>query len=262
MTGGGTIADTGKDGHTGPGVGDTGHGPPVLHVAGESGMLVEFGAIYAPGINRAVMAFDAALRADPTPGVIETVPTIRSVLVRYDPLALAPAALEARLREMLAGRDWYAAPPPPGRKLWRVPAVYGGAAGPDLAEVADLAGLGEAAAVESHAGARQSVLMLGFAPGCAYMGGLGPEWDIPRRTGLTPSVPPGSVLVAIRQTVFPSTEMPTGWRRIATSPFRSFVPGAADPFRLSPGDEVIFEPVTEAEAARLDPGAILPEALE
>ncbi|PWE30630.1 allophanate hydrolase [Maritimibacter sp. 55A14] len=237
-------------------------GPPVLHDAGEAGLLVAFGTVYDPAINRAVMAFDAALRAEMPAGVIETVPTIASVLIRYDPLELEPGRLRATVEERLAARDWYDAPPPPGRRLWRVPAVYGGAAGPDLAEAADLAGLSEEQLVEDHAGARLSVLMLGFAPGCAYLGGLGAAWDMPRRTGIAPEVPAGSVLVAIRQTVLPSTPMPTGWRRIATSPFRSFDPGSERPFLLAPGDEIRFEPVSEAEAARFDPAAARGEVLE
>lgn len=236
-------------------------GPPELRIAGEMGLLVTFGSVYDPVINRAVMAFDAAARAALPEGVIETVPTIASVLIRYDPLVLAPGRLRAECEALLAARDWYDAPAPAGRRFWRIPAVYGGADGPDLAEAADLAGLREDQLPEAHAMARLAVLMLGFAPGCAYLGGLDARWDIPRRRAVTPAVPPGSVLVAIRQTVLPSTEIPTGWRRIATTPFRNLDTGAATPFRLAPGDEVAFEPVSAAEAARFDPAAMRPEVL-
>ena len=110
-------------------------GKPVLRIAGDMGILVEFGDAYAPAVSNAVLAFDAAIRQMTLAGVIETVPTFRSVLVRFDPLELPFDRLEARLGAMLAERDWYLAPPPQGRREWVLPAVYGGASGPDLAEV-------------------------------------------------------------------------------------------------------------------------------
>lgn len=227
-------------------------GKPVLRIAGDMGLLVEFGDAYAPAISNAVLAFDAALRQMALAGVIETVPTFRSVLVRFDPLELSFDRLEARLGELLAGRDWYLAPPPQGRCEWVLPAVYGGASGPDLAEVADLAGLREDQVAEAHAAEPLTVAMLGFSPGLAYLGQLARNWNIARRTGIIPEVPAGAVLVAVRQTVLPATPIPTGWRQIARTPFRGFDPRRQPPFLLSPGDLVRFEPVSEAKIADFD----------
>ncbi len=224
---------------------------PRFRRAGDQGLLVEFGDSLAPQIGNAVLAFDADLAERPIAGVTERVPTLRSLLLRYDPLDLAPAKLRAQLEERLSVTDWYQAPPPAGRKLWRLPAVYGGDAGPDLPQVADLLGLGEAAAIEAHARCRQRVLMLGFSPGCAYCGPLPPEWDLPRLEQIKPLVPAGSLSVAVCQTVLFPTAMPTGWRTIARTPFLNFRPAAAEPVLLRAGDELSFEPITEAEAARL-----------
>ena len=73
------------------------HAAPVLRAAGDSALLVEFGDRLDPAINNAAIAFDARLREAAIGGVSETTPTIRSVLVRYDPLDIAPASLRARL---------------------------------------------------------------------------------------------------------------------------------------------------------------------
>jgi KipI family sensor histidine kinase inhibitor len=225
---------------------------PCLHRAGDRAWLVDFGERTDDAVNNAVIAFDAHLRTAAPSGVIETAPTIRSVLVRFDPLALAPDRLAGWLNEALATRDWLEALPPEGRKRWHVPVHYGGADGPDLGEVADLLGLSEAKVVADHTGVPQRVRMLGFAPGFVYTGLLGERWNLPRRTSVHPSVPAGSIAVAVRQTCFTSTPIPTGWRVIGRSPFHAFQVERDPPFLLQAGDELVFESIDAAEAARLE----------
>ncbi len=224
---------------------------PLFRPAGDSGIIVEFGDRLTESISNAVLAFDARLRASELPAIIETSPTIRSVFVRFDPLVTPPVALRDKLSELLAERNWLEAPPPDNRRLWRLPAQYGGAAGPDLAEVAELTGMGEDEAIADHAASRQRLLMLGFAPGFAYLGGLSKAWAIPRLSYVKPAVPPGSISVAVRQTTFSATTIPTGWRTIARTPFLSFDLRSDPAFLLEPGDEITFEPVSAADFARL-----------
>ena len=85
-------------------------------------------------------------------------------------------------------------------------------------------GLSDEAAIQAHASLRLRVLMLGFAPGLAYLGIAGEPWDIPGRPEVRPRVPPGSVLVAVRQTVVAGTpSQPVG---ITSLTRRSDVPDA------------------------------------
>ncbi len=137
------------------------------------------------------------------------------------------------------------------RRRWTIPARYGDEHGPDLAYVSEAMGLSDEAAIQAHASLRLRVLMLGFAPGLAYLGIAGEPWDIPRRPEVRPHVPPGSILVAVRQTVLAGTAIPTGWQHIAHTPVPTFQPEAADPFRFDPGDIVSFEPVSAEEHASL-----------
>jgi len=173
------------------------------------------------------------------------------VLVRFDPLALDGEALAERLRAGLAERDWLAVPPPEGRRRWRVPVVYGGAHGPHLAEIAAERGVAEATLIAEHAGAVHRVRMVGFAPGFVYTGMLADAWDLPRRTEVVPRVPPGTLAVAVRQTVLTSTTIPTGWRLIGRTPWRAFALDREPPFALAAGDELVFEPVDAADYDRL-----------
>jgi len=220
---------------------------PEFRTAGESGLIVEFGDKLSFGVNNAAIAFDQLVREAAISGLVETVPTIRSLLVRFDPLVIHPVEMQARLEQLLGTGDWFSAEPPANRTRWRVPAVYGGEYGPDLAEVAALRGVSEQASIESHSATPLRILMIGFAPGQAYLGIHDESWNLPRLAHITPKIAAGSIAVAIRQTVLFPDDSPTGWRVIGRSPFRSFRPGSERPFPFSPGDEVVFEPVPPAD---------------
>lgn len=216
---------------------------PRIEPLGEAALLVRFSDHLDDAANRACLAFRAALQATPPVGVVETASSLGSVLVRVSPGAPDPTD---DLMDRLALRDWSAVPLP-SRKLWRVPCAYGGEAGPQLAEAAALAGVAEADAIAELSQSRVRVLALGFAPGMPYLGILPPRWDLPRQTGLTPKVPEGALVIAVRQVIVFGTEAPTGWRRIGMTRFGCFRPDRAPAIALSPGDEIMFPAVSPAE---------------
>jgi KipI family sensor histidine kinase inhibitor len=225
--------------------------PAQLRRAGDGAWLVDFGERTDDAVNNAAIAFDRWVRDRDFDGVLETAPTIRSVLVRFDPLALDGEALAERLRAGLDECDWFAVPPPAGRRRWRIPVAYGGAHGPHLAEIAHRRGVDEATLIHEHAAGTHRVRMVGFAPGFVYTGTLPEVWDLPRRTEVVAKVPPGTLAVAVRQTVLTSTTIPTGWRLIGRTPWRAFALDRDPPFALAAGDELVFEPVDAAEYDRL-----------
>lgn len=224
-------------------------GWPRIRTAGIDGFLVSFGDSLSEPANRAALAFRAALETAGWDGVAESSTSLVSAYLRFDPLVLSHVDLQARLDTLLTSRDWYDAPLPTGRRLWRVPTVFGGAAGPQLEESAAAAGLSPEEAIASITSCRVRVQTIGFAPGMPYLGELPPAWNIPRQTELTGSVPAGGLCVAIRQLVLFPVATPTGWRQIGQTGLQLFRPDAAEPFLLRPGDEVVFE---ATDAARLD----------
>lgn len=238
---------------------------PRLSRAGLSGLLVSFGGSLSEPPNRAALAFRTAVEAQALDGVVETMASLASVFVRFEPAVLPHQQLEAALQELLATQDWLQAPLPAGRRFWRVPTVYGTDLAPQLAEAADAAGLSEAQAIDSLGAARVRVLTIGFAPGQPYLGSLGPEWDLPRQTELTPMVPRGALVQAIRQFVLFSNPAPTGWRHVGQTGLQLFQASSEQPFTLRPGDEMQFEPVSKTDFLKFcadDPqrgGAILSE---
>jgi inhibitor of KinA len=98
-----------------------------------------------------------------------------------------------------------------------------------------------------HAAAEYRVLMMGFAPGHAYMGGLDPKLTIPRRASPRAVVPAGSVAIANEQTVVYPYAISGGWNVIGRTPMTLFDASRPRPSLLWPGDRVRFRAITRAE---------------
>ena len=218
---------------------------------GADGILVRFADRLSDPANRAALAFRARVDAAELGGVTETATSLTSVFVRFRPDRVARAQLEDHLCDLLAGRDWASAALPEGRTLWHIPAVFDGLAAPDLEAVSNQIGRDPDATVAELCAAPVRVLALGFAPGQPYLGFLPDHWDIPRRTEVTPEVPRGAVVVAVRQVIPFANAAPTGWWQIGQTAFRCYDPAMDPALPLRAGDEVQFQTVSSAEWTRL-----------
>ncbi|MDQ0510119.1 5-oxoprolinase subunit PxpB [Ancylobacter amanitiformis] len=214
---------------------------------GDTAFAVEFGTVIAPEINALVHRTAALLAAHPPEGMVETVPTFRSLLVHYDPRRTCAAALQESLAALDIGEARVEAP----ARVWRIPVLYGGEAGPDLGDVARATGLGEDEVIARHAGTVYRVYVQGFLPGFAYLGDLPAELDLPRLTSPRVRVPAGSVAIAQRMTGIYPVESPGGWRLIGHTPLRFFDPARAPPTLFTPGDGVRFVPAGPDEHAAI-----------
>lgn len=214
--------------------------------AGDTAFAVEFGERIDPAINALVHRTAALLAATPPQGLVETVPSFRSLLVHYDPLATNAETLQRLIGDLELDE---ATSTGPGR-IWRIPVLYGGAGGADLAEVAAATGRSGAEVIALHAGTLYRVYAQGFLPGFAYLGELPPALDLPRRASPRVRVPAGSVAIAQRMTGIYPVESPGGWHLIGHTPLRFFDPAHVPPTLFAPGDGVRFVPVdADAHAA-------------
>jgi KipI family sensor histidine kinase inhibitor len=215
---------------------------------GECALTVEFGDRIDEALTARVMALDAALAADPPPGLAETLPTYRSLMLHYDPLVLSRAALVAAVRAALDRP----APPQAAGRHWQVPACYDAALAEDLGHVAAVTGLTPEAVVRLHAGADYRVAMYGFAPGWAYLSGLPAALALPRRDSPRDRIPGGSLIVAGGLAIVAALPMPSGWHILGRTPVRLFDPARDPAFLVAPGDRLSFEPVDLATLAALE----------
>lgn len=210
---------------------------PRMLPVGDTALTVEFGAHIAESLVAQVHALDAALATAPIPGIRETVPTYRSLLVVFEPQHITPDALQAALWTRIAQLETGLLPP--GR-LVEIPVTYGGEAGPDLETVAAHHGITPTDVIAWHTAPTYRVAMLGFAPGFAYLLGLDPRLATPRLATPRTHIPPGSVGIAGEQTGVYALSTPGGWRIIGRTTLTLFDPARPEPFYLQPGDRVRF----------------------
>src|SRR5215210_1292561 len=223
---------------------------PRILPCGDSALAVEFGSEIDPAINARVLALDARVNQG-VPGVVETVPTYRSLLVHYDPSATDFDALSVALTALSADLP----DTPTQGRLWRIPVVYGGAFGVDLEVVAARHGLTPAELIARHAAPTYRVYMIGFVPGYAYLGGLDPDLATPRRETPRLKTPAGTISIGGSQAVVASIEAPSGWHLLGRTPVRSFMLDRDPVFLLEAGDRVTFEPVDVSRWDELDRAA-------
>jgi inhibitor of KinA len=217
--------------------------------AGDTAISVEFGDRIDRRLSGRVLALAESLnqaKNDGTiDGVIECVPTFRSLMIYYDPLVLPFAALGAHIATLMqdlraAGEAGRSA----GRR-WRLPACYDESVAPDLADVATRTNLTPAQVVERHSAVTYHVYMLGFLPGQPYMGDVPNELALPRRQSPRLKIPAGSIAIAMTMTcIFPS-ETPCGWHLVGRCPVPLWDVTRAP--LLQPGDQVGFAPVSLRE---------------
>jgi inhibitor of KinA len=154
--------------------------------AGDTALTIELGDRLDRRLLAAVAAVDEALAkaiaGGDLPGIVETVPTFRSLTVIYDPLLTSRAEIERGIRAAVAAA--VAVRVRRGR-LWQLPVCYGdqiAACGPDLERWRRPAGLTPAEVVRLHSTGTYEVYMLGFLPGFPFMGDLPQVLARPRRS--------------------------------------------------------------------------------
>lgn len=224
---------------------------PEILPLGLDGILVRFSDRLNEPANRAALAFRAFIERDQPEGVTESATSLTSVLIRFQPDVVGRAKLLDRLSENLAKRDWFEASLPAHRKRWCIPTVFGGDHGPQLEEAAELAGLDPQQAIDEICRTDLRVLAVGFAPGQPYLGFLDEHWNIPRQTEVTPEVPQGAVVLAVRQVIPFANAAPTGWRQIGRTAFRCYAANREPALPLSSGDLVRFTQIDEDTFASL-----------
>ena len=188
----------------------------------------------------------AAVRARGEPWIRDVVPALGGLGLHFDPdfegvvTDVAAELVERCLKEGL----------PPEEDLGRdveVPVCYDKTFAPDLEEVAAKTGVAPEEVAARHAAGQYRVLMIGFAPGHAYMGGLDAKLAVPRRASPRPLVAAGSVAIANEQTVIYPYAIAGGWNLIGRTPLAVFDATRERPSLLSPGDRVRFRAISLAE---------------
>ena len=200
---------------------------PRLLALGDGAWTVEFGDAIDPALNARVMALaDAVRRAGDDAalaGVVDVVPTFRSLTVHFDPLAADADALGARL--LALAHD-------------AAGTVHRGLAVDEV--------------LQRLTAATFRVYMIGFMPGFPYLGGLPPELATPRLAVPRKRVPARSMAVAGTMCCVYPWDSPGGWNLLGRTPLPLFDAAHGDePAWLAAGDELCWTAVDRATHDRL-----------
>ena len=217
---------------------------------GDRSLLVELGDEISPAINQSVQELFSGIDSNPSKGILDLVPSYRSLLVIYDPLCISLDEIKAGITDIWKNPDQCRLPQP---QTVKIPVVYGGERGPDLQQVALYHDLTPQEVIGFHTGPTYRVYMIGFTPGYPYLGEVLDAIASPRRETPRTLVPKGSVGIAQKQTGIYSVDSPGGWQIIGWTPIHLFDPQRNPPSLLVMGDRVKFFTITAQEADQWQP---------
>ncbi len=216
--------------------------------AGDSSLLVEFGAEISPEINRKIAATVQLLKEQHIEGIVDMIPTYCSLLINYDPRVLSYEEIRERVFaivrvETIAGTQ--------RKRVFEIPVCYGGEYGPDMDNIAKHAGLTEEEVIRIHSSKDYLIYMLGFLPGFTYLGGLDERIHTPRLANPRLKISAGSVGIGGSQTGIYPLDSPGGWQLMGMTPVKTYDPNREVPILVEAGDYIRFVPIDEAEYLRI-----------
>jgi len=218
-------------------------------VSGDCAVCVEFGNEISPEINRKIRAFKIAVEKENIEGIVETVPTYRSLLVVYDPAVIRFKELTDKFEAIMGTMDSIPIPPP---SVIEIPVLYGGDMGPDLENVAAHNHKTPEEVIRIHTSGEYLIYMLGFIAGFPYLGGMSREIATPRLTSPRVKIEGGSVGIAGEQTGVYPVASPGGWQLIGRTPLKLYDADREKPVLLEAGQYIKFRSVTEEEYREIE----------
>jgi len=219
-----------------------------FRITGDRGLLVEYGDGIDPEVNTKVRSMAIVIERDTPEGIIETIPTYRSLLLVYNPSVTDPQILKKALNKLEEQLEEVEIPAP---KTVEIPVCYGGEFGPDIEYIAKMHNLTVDEVIQLHCEPEYLIYMVGFTPGFAFLGGLTERLHTPRLETPRTLIPKGSVGIANNQTGIYPIASPGGWQLIGRTPLLVFAPKRPDPFLYQAGDRIKFRPILPEEYARL-----------
>lgn len=229
---------------------------PHCERIGERAWLLQLGESIDPTTSVRVCRAHDLLRNADLALVEDMLPAYASILLRVAVGASGTQvyAVCQRACDIVGGMD--ETPGGASGALHRIAVCYDDACAPDIGEVARVTGLSPEAIVRLHCAVEYRVAMIGFAPGFAYLLGMDPRLNVPRRAQPRTRVPAGSVAIGGAQTGIYPRDLPGGWNLIGRTPLTMFDPADAHhPCRLTAGDRVRFEAVDTVTFGRMQQAA-------
>ncbi|PID41276.1 MAG: allophanate hydrolase [Proteobacteria bacterium] len=204
---------------------------------GDTAVSVQVGSEIDRDTCQNVLALKAIVDETNIPGVIETVPSYRALLVHYNPLEIRQRTLADRLHEITESPAAVEIRP----RHWQIPICFDKIFGLDIIEVSERVDKPVKTVIEDFTATRFFVYMVGFFMGHLYMGDL-PDYMkvLSRRQSPRLRLEKGSVCTAQGLAVIHSIASPGGWNSIGRTPVPLFEISSTPPARFAAGDLITF----------------------
>lgn len=214
-----------------------------LYCGGES-ISVEFSNEISPATNNQIRSLVDCLKSNPIKGIIDIIPTYRSLLINYDCRKISGDKLVKAIKKHIdkcnTGSD-------NKKRIFVVPVCYEGEFAPDMKNVCDHNKLTPEEVISIHTSSDYLIYMLGFLPGFPYLGGLDERIHTPRLESPRTSISEGSVGIGGKQTGIYPMASPGGWQLIGKTPIKVYDSKRENPIPYNTGDYIRFKPISSEE---------------
>lgn len=237
----------------------------IIKPVGDCALCAEFKNEISVTVNRQVHALDRAISAANIPGIVETVPAYRTLIVHYRPEIIRYAALRDRiLTQCKVETDNTCA----GNQVIELPILYGGEVdlepdcpkydgwdgretAPDLETVLAHEKISREEFIRRHSANLCYVYFQAFAISHSYVGNPVKTFTVPRRESPRTKIPRGSIAMWADQTVLNGYDLPCGWQVIGRTPVVLYDENRDPASFCHSGQWVKFVPIDQAEYARI-----------
>ncbi len=217
--------------------------------AGDRALVIEFGDKIEEQINSKIRSLTLAMEIEDIIGIIETVPTYRSLMVIYEPMIIELNELIDKVKSIEVKMD---AIKLPDTRVIEIPTLYGGEYGQDIEFVAQHNKISLSEVIKIHTSMEYLIYMMGFTPGFPYLGGMNHSIATPRLQIPRAKIPVGSVGIAGNQTGIYPIESPGGWQLIGRTPVKLYDPYRKNPVLFNAGDYIKFVQIDEYEYKNIE----------
>ncbi len=207
-------------------------------------IVVEFKNEISPSVNSLV----GKLNLLKIKGVVETIPTYRSLTLCYNPEIISYSKIFKIVNKACQNLTTIENTPAVNKaKIHLIPTCYSEKFGEDIAFVAKHANLSIPEVIELHSKTDYLIYMLGFLPGFAYLGGLNEKIITPRLQSPRTIIPAGSVGIGGSQTGIYPLNSPGGWQLIGRTPLKPYDIDRKNPILYNASEYIRFCPISEEE---------------
>jgi len=216
---------------------------------GDCAIAIEFKNEISEEINNNVAALKSSIENAQIEGVLECIPTYRSITICYNPMLISfdelKDGIEKFMNESGSSNETEA-------RVYIIPVCYGGEYGPDLTNVASANNLRHQEVIEIHSSVDYRIYMLGFTPGFPYLGGMSDSIATPRLKQPRTKIIAGSVGIAGKQTGIYPIDSPGGWQIIGRTPLKLFDINREIPILLEAGNYIRFQAIDEEKYREIE----------